>query len=74
VKALRVNIADCGHKKLVAAAVTSGFVLFDGNKHTKVKTSEDIFVAMIPRHEPINKHTARGIVKAMNEHGAKIST
>ena len=63
-KKLRVNTADSSHKELVAIAVRG--------KHTKIKTKSGEFVAMIPRHNLLNKHTVKGIVEAMNESGANI--
>jgi hypothetical protein len=72
VKDLSVNTANCSHKELVGIAQQSGFEVFEGNKHTKVKTSNGKFVTMIPRHDSLNKHTAKGIVEDMNTHGATI--
>jgi len=72
VKKLRVNTANSSHKELVAIAIKCGFDLYEGGKHTKVKTKSGEFVTEVPRHDLLNKYTARGIVEAMNAHGAKI--
>lgn len=72
VKKLQANATDCGHAELEKLAIKSGFLLYQGKKHTKVKTRAGSFVAMIPRHEPISKHTVKGIVESMNGHGAEI--
>ncbi len=71
-KDLSVNTANCSHKELIAIAQKCGFDLFEGNKHTKVKTADGKFVTTIPRHESLNKHTAKGILQDMNAHGATI--
>lgn len=71
-KKLRVNTADTSHKELAAIAKKCGFEFYEGGKHTKVKTKSGEFVTEIPRHNPLNKHTARGIAEAMNAHGAGI--
>ena len=71
-KKFTVNTADASHKDLVAIAVSSGFVTYEGGKHTKVKTKSGEFIAEVPRHSPINKHTVKNILKAMNAHGANI--
>jgi hemerythrin len=72
VKSLSVNTANCSHKELVEIARQCGFEIVEGNKHTKVKTAMGEFVTMIPRHDSLNKHTARGIIQDMNAHGAEI--
>jgi hypothetical protein len=72
VKELSVNTASASCKELIGIAEKCGFDTFEGNKHTKVKTKDGKFVTMIPRHENINKHTAKGIVDDMNAHGATI--
>ena len=49
-----------------------GFEIFEGAKHTKVKTSSGKSVTIIPRHNSLNKHTVQGIVEDMNVHGTAI--
>lgn len=71
-KDLSINPANCSHKELVGIAERCGFDIFEGNKHTKVKTKNGEFITMIPRHDSLNKHTAKGIVQDMNAHGAGI--
>jgi len=73
VKDFSVNTANCSHKELVAIAKQCGFEVFEGKKHTKIKAVKGEFVTMIPRHESLNKHTAKGIVQDMSDHGAKIT-
>ena len=72
-KDVSVNPANCSHKELVGIAKQCGFDVFEGSKHTKVKDTQGNFITMIPRHETINKHTAKGIVADMNAHGAVIT-
>ena len=67
-----VNTKNCSHKELVGIARQYGFDIFEGNKHTKIKTKDGKFVTMIPRHDTLNKHTAKGILENMNMHGAGI--
>lgn len=71
-KDLSINAANCSHKELVGLARQCVFDVVEGNKHAKVKTVDGKFVTMIPRHDPLNKHTAKGIVQDMNDHGAGI--
>lgn len=67
-----VNTANASHKELVAIAINSGFIVYEGSKHTKIKTQSGEFITEIPRHSPINKHTVKNILKAMIVHGVDI--
>lgn len=71
-KKLSVNTASCSHGELVRIAKRSGFMIVEGKKHSKVKTTRGEFVTMIPRHEILNRHTAKGILEDMNADGAAI--
>lgn len=64
------SLTDCSDKDLTKAARKLGFVLFEGKKHTKVKTASGEFVTTIPRHRLIKRPTAKSIVKAFKQHGA----
>lgn len=72
-KSTSVNTANCSHSELVRIAKRSGFGIVEGKKHSKVKTAKGEFVTMIPRHETLNRHTARGILEDMNAHGTAIT-
>lgn len=71
-KKLRVNIAQTSSDELQKTAIKSGFLIFHGAKHDKVKTSNGKFVTEIPRHGIIYKPLARKIIEAMNSCGATI--
>ena len=71
-KKYHVNLANASHKELRKIAINSGFGVFEGRRHTKIKTKDGEFIAEIPRHNPLNKWTATGIVEAMIAHGADI--
>jgi DNA-directed RNA polymerase subunit H (RpoH/RPB5) len=73
VKKLSVNTARCSHGELVRIAKRSGFKIFEGKKHTKVETTAGEFVTMVPRHEILNRYTAKGILEDMNARGAGIT-
>lgn len=72
-KKLSVNTASCSHGELLRIAKRSGFAVVEGKKHSKIKTAQGEFVTMIPRHEILNRHTARGILEDMNARGAGIT-
>ncbi|MFH1822509.1 MAG: hypothetical protein ABH830_02295 [Patescibacteria group bacterium] len=71
---LSVKITDCSGEKLLAIALKCGFVDGKGKKHYKVKNKAGQFITTIPRGKKIKKETARGIIKRLNEFGAKIET
>jgi len=73
VKPTSVNTANCSHGELVRIAKRSGFVIAEGKKHSKIKTTTGDFVTMIPRHETLHRYTAKGILEDMNDHGAAIT-
>jgi hypothetical protein len=72
VKKYHVNLTNTSHEELRKIAINSRFGVFEGRRHTKIKTKGGEFVTEIPRHNPLNKWTARGIVEAMIAHGANI--
>jgi DNA-directed RNA polymerase subunit H (RpoH/RPB5) len=72
VKKLSVNTANCSHGELVRIAKRSGFKIFEGKKLTKIQTTAGEFVTMVPRHETLNRYTAKGILEDMNAYGAEI--
>ena len=71
-KRLRVNTKDATHDELVRLARKSGFTIFRGGRHDKVKTVQGESVTTIPRHNKIKRETAKEIVEAMVAFGAKI--
>lgn len=72
-KKSRVSISNCSGQELITIAKKSGFSVFEGGRHTKVKTSTGEFVTMIPRHTKLNKFTVSLIVKDLNKHGANVA-
>jgi hypothetical protein len=72
VKKYRVNPANTSHEELYKIAKNSGFIFFEGGRHTKVKDKNGDFITEIPRHNPLNKWTAKGIAEAMIAYGANI--
>jgi len=72
VKRLRVNTKDATYDELVRLAKKSGFVVFRGGKHDKVKTVQGQSVTTIPRHNKIKRETAKEVVEAMIAYGADI--
>lgn len=70
---LHVKTSDCSHDELVRIAQRCGFHIVEGRKHSKVKTRDNRFVTTIPRKSQLKRETARGIVEAMNGHGAGIT-
>jgi hypothetical protein len=71
-KRLRLNTKGCSCQDILRLADRSGFCIFEGAKHYKIKTSKDEFIAMVPRHNPLNTFTAKGIAERMNLFGASI--
>lgn len=71
-KKFRVNTKDVGCEDLLIIAKRLGFKVKQGRKHCKIETSEGKFVTEIPRHNPVKRETARGILEAMSEFGVKI--
>jgi hypothetical protein len=72
VKKYHVNPANVSCEELCKIAKSLGFDSFEGRKHTKIKTNEGEFITEIPRHNPLNKWTAKGIVEAMVAHGGNV--
>ena len=68
-----VNPANTSCEELRKIAQNSGFDVFEGRRHIKIKTKGGEFITEIPRHNPLSKWTAKGIVEAMIEHGANIA-
>ena len=71
-KKYHVNPANTSHDELRKIAKNSGFIFFEGGRHTKVKAKNGDFITEIPRHSPLNKWTAKGIIEALIVHGANI--
>ena len=71
-KKLYLDTKDATHNELVRLAKKSGFVIFQGSKHVKVKTVQGQSVTTIPRHNKIKRETAKEVVEAMIAFGAEI--
>ena len=71
-KKLRVNTKDATHDELVGLARKSGFTIFEGGRHTKIKTMDGKPITTVPRHNKIKRETAKAIVETMVAFGAKI--
>ena len=70
---LRVNTAQTSNSELVSIAKRSGFVVFNGAKHDKIKTGDGKFITMIPRSNKLSKHLVKRVIEAMNAYGASIT-
>ena len=71
-KKLTVNTKDTSCAELINLAKKSGFEVFQGKKHVKIKTLAGIHVTIIPRHNKIKRETAKGVVEAFVAFGANI--
>jgi len=71
-KKLRCKVNGSSSAALEKLAIKSGFLVFEGAKHCKIKTASGELVTIIPRHSLINPHTAKAIVKDLNDFGANI--
>lgn len=67
-----INTKNCSYSELYKLALKCGFVVFQGKKHFKVKTTDDKFVTIISRSTMAKRGTILGIVKALIDHGADI--
>ena len=56
-------IDDLGWRELINIASSCEFIIFEGGKHTKVKTKKGQFITTIPRHHKLNSHLVKGILK-----------
>ncbi|MFY9493416.1 MAG: type II toxin-antitoxin system HicA family toxin [Minisyncoccia bacterium] len=72
-KQLRFRVTDCSYDDLIRAARKCGFVVKQGGKHAKIETADGKFITTVPRHNPVKRETAKGIVESYNQFGAKIS-
>ena len=71
-KKLRINTKGCSYSDFIKLAERSGFVVFEGAKHYKVKTIKGVFITTIPRKNSLNSFTAKSIAEKLNEFGANI--
>lgn len=69
---LHVNTKNTSCDELVRVAKKCGFVIKQGKKHCKVETQDGRFVSMIPRHNPLKRETAKGVIETFNIFGAGI--
>ena len=72
-KRLRVNTKDATHNELVRLARKCGFIVISGSRHDIVKTINDKFITLIPRHNKIKRELAKGIVEAFVDFGADVT-
>lgn len=72
-KPLNVNTSQVSYGELKKIAEKCGFLIFHGNKHDKIKTRENKFISLLPRHSKLDKNIAKSVVEKMNECGAKIT-
>ncbi|MDP2741748.1 MAG: hypothetical protein Q8O66_03640 [bacterium] len=70
---LTVKTTDCSCDDLLRVAKKCGFINAGGKKHCKIKSIDDQFITMIPRHKCLSKDTVRGILKRFNQFGAEIT-
>jgi len=71
-KKFRCKISGCSNADLIKLARKSGFSIIEGKNHTKVQTAQGKFITIIPRHNPVKKNIAKGIIEAFNYFGANI--
>jgi len=62
---------DLTWRELVNLASKCGFVIFEGGKHTKVKTKTGQFITTIPRHHNLDRNLVRGVLKQFRLFGCK---
>jgi Mn-dependent DtxR family transcriptional regulator len=51
-----------------------GFIVYEGARHSKIKTPESVFITTISRHLKIKKEVVKAIIKRLKEFGAEIET
>ncbi|OGM90551.1 hypothetical protein A2755_03275 [Candidatus Wolfebacteria bacterium RIFCSPHIGHO2_01_FULL_48_22] len=71
-KKLFVNTKSTSSSELEHIARKCDFRVVQGKKHTKIETTDGVFITTVPRHAKIKREVAKEIVKRMNEHGAGI--
>jgi hypothetical protein len=71
-KKLKINTKSCSCSDLLKLAEKSGFYIFEGAKHYKIKTSKGVFITTVPRHNTLVPFTAKEIAERMNLFGAEI--
>lgn len=71
-KPLSVKTSDCSCEDLLKIAQKYRFSVVEGSKHCKIKSQKGETITVIPRHNSLNKHTAKGILERFIEFGADI--
>jgi hypothetical protein len=71
-KKLRCKIKDCSCSELIKLAQKCGFTVVEGGRHCKVKTFQGILITTIPRHNRVDRFTAKEVVESFNRFGADI--
>jgi len=69
---LKVKTVDCSCDDLLKIARKCGFTDGGGKKHYKIETFDGKFITTIPRHNCLDKDTAKGILKRFILFGANI--
>ncbi|MCG2689923.1 type II toxin-antitoxin system HicA family toxin [Candidatus Parcubacteria bacterium] len=66
----KIDITDCSWGQLCKLSVRCGFFLVEGSKHTLVKEGpKGKQITTIPRHNKLNKWTAKAIIEALRGAG-----
>ena len=68
-KKLVVKTTNCSCRDILNK---NGFLVCEGSKHSKIKDSMDKTITIVPRHNKLDRGTARGILKRLKDFGANI--
>ena len=71
-KKLVVKTTNCSCRDILNIAKKNGFLIIEGSKHSKVKDSMDKTITIVPRHNKLDRGTAKGILKRLKDFGANI--
>ncbi len=71
-KRLQCKTKDCSNSDLIKLAQKSGFVIFEGGSHSKVKNTRGELITVIPRHSRVDRFTAKDVIESFNRFGANI--
>ncbi|MFA5755351.1 MAG: type II toxin-antitoxin system HicA family toxin [Candidatus Paceibacterota bacterium] len=71
-KKLVAKTTDCSCKDILSIANKSGFLVQEGAKHSKIKNEEGNTITIVPRHNKLDRGTAKGILNRLKEFGADI--
>lgn len=67
---LKQRIVSC--RDILNIAKKNGFLVCEGSKHSKIKDNMDKTITIVPRHNKLDRGTAKGILKRLKDFGANI--